>query len=166
VGRYVLGGMLRLLLLLILPLCVSAESPAPIESCISYEMNKIKSETGEFVLSNIFTDQLYESLDSKFPEVDVDWRQWTTKVENYVGDDGKNKTKLKGCFDISEIYADSKLIGSIMSAATERFQAAMKFYSSKSSDLLSDDKVNEMLNRFENTIAHESVKAAIEEKLK
>lgn len=153
-------------LLFFISTVASAQQSAPLASCISYEMNRIDKNTGAFVLENVFTAQLFENLKSKFPKVAVDWSAWATSVKEYIGDDGKDKTKLKGCFDISEIHKDSKLVSSIMRISMTRFQAAMKFYSKPKSEHIPQEKVDLMLDGYEELLKTKSVKKAMQEELK
>jgi hypothetical protein len=165
VGRYVLGFVLRLLLLLFIPFFIFAQQPYPVSSCISYEMNRINSETGEFVLRNVFKEQLYLTLEKNFPDVDISWSSWITSLYEYTGEDGKEKTKLEGCFDVSKIHENSELVTSIMRVGMERFQAAMKFYSKKSSELISEEKIDVMLNGYEDIFGSKKFQKIIKDEL-
>jgi hypothetical protein len=161
------GGNVRVFItiLLFLTSYVNAQEPAPIASCLSYEMNRIDKKMGELVLRNVFATQLFENLDKKFPEVEIEWSAWATSVNEYNGEDGKNKTKLEGCFDISEIHNDSELVSSIMKVSMSRFQAAMKFYSKPSSEHIPQEKVDLMLDGYEDLLKDEKVKKAIKDEL-
>ena len=154
---------MRILLLVLAPFFVSAQ--APVESCISYEFNRIKEDTAELVLRNVFKDQLFQSLKKEFPTVDTDWAKWTTNVESYKNDEGVDKTKIKGCFDITSIYKDSSLVTSIMRVANRRFSAALKFYSKKDSDHVEEEKIDKMFTGFEEIIRADKLQKTIDEKL-
>jgi hypothetical protein len=120
---------------------------------------------GELVLRNVFTTQLYEKLKMTHPEVKIDWSAWTTEVSEYKGEDSKDKTKLKGCFNISEIHENAELVSSIMRVSMSRFQAAMKFYSKPNSEHIPKEKVDEMLDGYEGLLKDEKVKKAIKKEL-
>ncbi len=158
---------MRLITLLLFAMihCANAQQPPPLASCLSYEVNRIDKEMGEFVLKNVFAPQLFKSLEDKFPEQEIDWTAWTTSVTEYKGDDGKDKTKLKGCFDVSEIHNDSELISSIMRVSVTRFQAAMKYYSTPNSDEVPQDKIDSMLDGFENLMNQPKVKKVIKDEI-
>jgi hypothetical protein len=68
------GGTVPVFILLLLPLAsyVNAQEPAPLASCLSYEMNRIDKNMGELVLRNVFATQLFENLSKKFPEVEIE----------------------------------------------------------------------------------------------
>ena len=142
-----------------------AQEPAPLASCLSFEMNRIDKDTGKFVLKNVFAPQLFETLNKSFPEQDIDWTAWTTSVEEYKGKDGKEKTKLKGCFDITKIHKDTELISSIMRVSMTRFQAAMKFYSKPDSEQVPQNEVDSMLDGYEDLLKNQKVKQAIKDEL-
>lgn len=154
-----------IILLLYMSSFTNAQEPVPVESCLSYEMNRIDNKMGELVLRNVFAPQLFENLDKKFPEVKIDWSAWATSVNEYKGEDGKNKTKLEGCFDISKIHNDSDLVSSIMKVSMDRFQAAMKFYSKPSSEHIPQEKIDLMLDGYEDLLKDEKVKKAIKDEL-
>ncbi|MDN3653412.1 hypothetical protein QWY77_11730 [Thalassotalea ponticola] len=143
-----------------------AQKTAPISSCLSYEMNRINKNTGTFVLKNVFSQELFDNLNSKFPNQEIDWSAWTTEVLEYNSEDGKAKTKLKGCFDVSKIYEDSALISSIMRVSMKRFNAAMTFYSKPSSEQIPQDKVDTMVDGYEELLKDDEVKKAIKSELK
>lgn len=146
--------------------CLSkAQEPAPFGSCLSYEINRIDKDTGKFVLKNVFAPQLFENLNKSFPETDIDWTAWTTSVDEYKGEDGKEKTKLKGCFDVTKIHDDSELISSIMRISMVRFQAAMKFYSKSDTEHVPQNKIDSMLDSYEESLKNSKVKQAIKEEL-
>lgn len=158
---------MRIITVFLLFLCsyTNAQQTAPLSSCISYEMNRIDKDTGEFVLRNVFAPQLFENLKERFPDQKIDWTAWTTSVSEYKDEGGKEKTKLKGCFDVSEIHEDSEFVSSIMRIAVTRFQAAMKFYSTPSSDHIPQEDVNSMLNGYEGLLKAPEVKKAIKKEL-
>lgn len=135
-----------------------AEGSVPLASCLSYEVNRIDKDTGMFVLENVFAPQLFESLNKSFAEHNLDWTAWTTSVEEYIDEDGQEKTELKGCFDITKIHDNSTLIASIMRVAMARFQAAMNYYSKSDSALVPESKVDVMLNDYEQLLKSQSLK--------
>ena len=143
--------------------CSDAKEPIPLTSCFSFEMNRIDKETGKFVLRNVFSQQLFNNLETSFPEHQIDWTAWTTNVNEYKGEDGKEKTELKGCFDITEISENDELISSIMRMSTTRFQAATKFYSKSNSEFIEQDKVDSMLDGYEEILRDHKTKEALEE---
>ncbi|WP_213608145.1 hypothetical protein [Pseudoalteromonas sp.] len=143
----------------------NAQEPAPLASCLSYEMNRIDKDTGRFVLKNVFASQLFENLKHNFPDQDIDWSSWTTSLDEYIGEDGKAKTKLKGCFDVSTIYENSELISTIMEISMTRFQAAMKFYSKPDSEQIPQNKVDLMLDGYKEILKDPKVKQAVEKEL-
>ena len=66
-----------------------------------------------FILETLFAPQLSESLNKSFAEHNFNWTTWTTSFEEYTDEDGQEKTKLKGCFNITKIHDNSTLIASI-----------------------------------------------------
>lgn len=142
-----------------------AQEPAPVASCLSYEMNRIDKDTGKFVLQNVFAPQLFESLNKSFPDQGIDWFAWTTSVDEYKGEDGKEKTKLKGCFDVTKIHEDTGLISAIMTVSMTRFQAAMKFYSKPNSEQVPQNEIDSMLDGYEDLLKDQKVKQAIKYEL-
>ena len=154
---------LTLFLIVLCSGCSNAKEPIPLASCLSFEMNRIDKETGEFVLKNVFAQQLFNNLEATFPEHQIDWTAWTTSVSEYKGEGGKEKTKLKGCFDVTEVHDDDELISSIMRISMTRFQAAMKFYSKSNSEVIPEDKVDSMLDGYENLLRESRTKEMIEE---
>ncbi len=134
------------------------EGSVPLASCLSYEVNRIDKDTGMFILKNVFAPQLFESLNKSFAEHNLDWTAWATSVEEYIDEDGQEKTKLKGCFDITKIHDNSTLIASIMRVAMARFQAAMNYYSKSDSALVPESKVDVMLNDYEQLLKSQSLK--------
>jgi hypothetical protein len=161
------GGSLRVIIifLFLLSSFAYAQQPAPLGSCLSYEMNRINKDTGDFVLENVFAPQLFENLKKEFPDHKIDWTAWETTVSEYEGEDGKEKTKLKGCFDVSEIHDNTELISSIMRIAMTRFQAAMKFYSKPDSEFITQETVDSMLDGYENLLKKPKVQRAIAKEL-
>ncbi|WP_218398535.1 hypothetical protein [Alteromonas lipotrueae] len=155
-----------LVVLLFLVSFSNAQEPAPLASCLSYEMNRIDKDTGKFVLQNVFAPQLFENLKQNFPDQDIDWSNWATSVDEYIGEDGRSKTKLKGCFDVSIIHENTELISSIMRISMTRFQAAMKFYSKPDTEHIPQNKVDSMLDGYEEVLKDPKVKQAIEKELK
>lgn len=157
---------MRIVILFLIALCGGCSNPnepAPLTSCLSFEMNRIDKETGEFVLKNVFAQQLFDNLKTTFPEHNIDWTAWTTSVEEYKDEDGKEKTKLKGCFDITEIYENDELISSIMRISMARFQAAIKFYSKSNSEFIEQDKIDSMLDGYEKLLREPKTKKMFEE---
>lgn len=144
---------------------VEAQESTPLTSCLSYEVSRIDKDTGEFVLENVFAPSLFENLNKNFPDKDIEWSAWTTSVDEYRGTDGKDKTKLKGCFDVSEIHDNTELISSIMRIAMTRFQAAMKFYSKPDSEFITQETVDSMLDGYENLLKKPKVQRAIAKEL-
>ncbi|MEP7706090.1 hypothetical protein [Paraglaciecola sp. 25GB23A] len=161
------GDSLRVIIVFLLLLCSysNAKQPAPLGSCLSYEMSRINKDTGRFILKNVFAPQLFENLKKEFPDQKIDWTAWETTVSEYEGEDGKEKTKLKGCFEVAEIHDNTELISSIMRISMARFQAAMKFYSKPSSEFIPQEKVDSMLDGYENLLKEPKVQRAIEEEL-
>ena len=145
--------------------CANADQPAPVESCFAYKVDRIDEEMGRFVLKNVFAPQLFEDLQKEFPRQDIDWSAWRTSVNEYKDEDGTERTELEGCFDISEIYGDSELVSSIMRISAKRFQAAMEFYSTPDSDPVPDEKVDPMIDGYEQLLEDEKVKEVIEDEL-
>lgn len=142
-----------------------AQEPAPVASCLSYEMNRIDKDTGMFVLKNVFAPQLFESLNNRFPNQDIDWTAWTTSVKEYKGEDGKDKTKLKGCFDVTKIHDNTELISAIMRVSLARFQAAMKFYSKPNSEQVPQNEIDSMLDGYEDLLKNPKVQQEIKMEL-
>ena len=161
------GGHLRTIyIVFILFSCFSeAQEPAPLASCLSFEMSRIDKDTGKFVLKNVFAPQLFESLKKSFPDQDIDWSAWTTSVGEYKGEYDKEKTRLKGCFDITKIQDDTELISSIMRISMIRFQAAMKYYSKSDTEHVPQNKIDSMLDGYEEVLKNPKVKQAIKDQL-
>jgi hypothetical protein len=142
---------------------LEAKQPLPLASCLSFEMNRIDKNTGQFVLDNVFASQLFNSLEKTFPEKKIDWTAWESSVNEYEGEDGKNKTQLKGCFDVSKIHDEPELISAIMRISSTRFQAAMKYYSTSNSEQIPQDKVDSMIDGFDKLIREPKIRKVIEE---
>ncbi|MCG7550486.1 hypothetical protein [Pseudoalteromonas sp. Of7M-16] len=138
-----------------------AQEPAPLASCLSYEVSRIDKDMGKFILQNVFAPQLFENLDKRFPDQDIDWSAWTLSVDEYKSEDDKEKTKLKGCFDITKIQDNNELISSIMRVSMTRFQAAMKFYSKPSAERIPKNKIESMLDGYEDLLKNPKVKQAM-----
>lgn len=142
-----------------------AQQPAPLASCLSYEVSRIDKDIGKLILKNVFAPQLFESLDKHFPDQDIDWSAWTVNVDEYIGEDGEEKTKLKGCFDITEVVDNNELISSIMRVSMTRFQAAMKFYSKPNNEQIPQSKIESMLDRYEDLLKNPKFKQTMKDAL-
>ena len=158
---------MRVFYIAIFTICCFAEAqePTPIGSCLSYEMNRIDKDTGEFVLENVFAPQLFENLNKNFPDKGIDWSAWTTSVDEYKGADGKDKTRLKGCFDVTKIHSDVELVSSIMEISMTRFQAAMKFYSKSDSEHIPNTKIESTVEGYMEILKNLKVNQEVRDKL-
>jgi hypothetical protein len=161
------GGSLRVIYIaiFIISCFVEAQESTPLTSCLSYEVSRIDKDTGKFVLENVFAPSLFENLNKNFPDKDIEWSAWTTSVDEYRGTDGKDKTRLKGCFDVGKIHDDVELISSIMKISMTRFQAAMKFYSKPDSEHVPITKIDSMLEGYKKILKNPKVKQEIRDKL-
>ena len=135
-----------------------------VESCITYEFNEINPKMSELVLKNIFKEPLFKNLSKALPERKVNWEEsWKTSFGTYVDEKNRSRTYLEACLAIAEFHNDITFIKSAMKIAAERFDAALKFYSTKESNSeIEVLKPNELIDKFDKIIKDPRVQKEIE----
>jgi hypothetical protein len=119
-------------------------------ACLKYKFIKIEEKSSEIILRNIINRRLFEDLEKKYPDKNIDWENiWLTSHGTFTDDNGIEKTFIKACFYKGKEFEDAAFTTSVMKVTALHFNTAFKFYFNTFNELPMNEGLDALKNEME-----------------